>query len=193
MIHVAYSLYDKDGHYSKFAGTSMLSIFENTTVDVTVHILHDKTLTNDNREKFSYVAGRYNQRVVFHNVEETCASEIEKITAGFSKEILERFSIATFLRLFAAKAIPKNILKVIYLDSDTIINLDLAEMWRVDLGDKPLAAVLEWEDTRVSQYGLTLCRAGLVKPEDYFNAGITIMNLARLRQEEKRIGGGYNS
>ena len=29
MIHVCYGLYDKDGRYSKFTATSMLSLFEN--------------------------------------------------------------------------------------------------------------------------------------------------------------------
>ncbi len=29
MIHVCLALYDKTGHYSKFLGTTMLSLFEN--------------------------------------------------------------------------------------------------------------------------------------------------------------------
>ena len=29
MIHVCFGLYDKNGTYSKFTGTTMLSIFEN--------------------------------------------------------------------------------------------------------------------------------------------------------------------
>ena len=29
MIHICFSLYDKSGSYSKFIGTTMLSIFEN--------------------------------------------------------------------------------------------------------------------------------------------------------------------
>ena len=72
MIHVCFGLYDKTGRYSKFTGTAMLSLFENTSADVTVHILHDDTLTQDNREKFIYLAGRYNQAVKFYNVEELC-------------------------------------------------------------------------------------------------------------------------
>ena len=31
MIHVCFSLYDKTGQYSKFTGTTMLSMFENCT------------------------------------------------------------------------------------------------------------------------------------------------------------------
>ena len=29
MIHVCYAIHDKDGHYSKFVGTSMLSMLDN--------------------------------------------------------------------------------------------------------------------------------------------------------------------
>ena len=61
MIHVCFAIYDKTGRYSKFTGTTMLSLFENTTSSVTVHILHDNTLPAENRDKFSYIAGRYGQ------------------------------------------------------------------------------------------------------------------------------------
>lgn len=79
MIHVCYGLYDKDGRYSKFAGTSVCSMFENTKSEVTVHILHDNTLTADNRDKFLILAKRYNQTINFYNVEETCADKIAKM------------------------------------------------------------------------------------------------------------------
>ena len=72
MIHVAYGLHDKTGHYSKFVGTSMLSLFENHYTpprSITVHLLHDNTLTLDNYEKFVYLTGQYNQIIKFYNVE----------------------------------------------------------------------------------------------------------------------------
>ena len=65
MIHVCFCFRDKTGRYAKFAGTSMLSVFENTDSEVTVHILHDDTLTPDNRDKFSYLAGRFSKFVKF--------------------------------------------------------------------------------------------------------------------------------
>ena len=51
MIHVCFGLFDKTGRYSKFTGTTICSIFANTKSEVTTHILHDDTLTADNREK----------------------------------------------------------------------------------------------------------------------------------------------
>ena len=82
MIHVCFALHYKTGHYSKFTGTAMLSLFENLSTpprSTTVHILHDNTLTTDNRDKFIYIAGQYNQLVKFYNVEELCVDKIEAI------------------------------------------------------------------------------------------------------------------
>ncbi|MBR1807640.1 MAG: hypothetical protein IJ774_14815, partial [Selenomonadaceae bacterium] len=77
MIHVCFGMHDANGKYSKFVGTTMASIFENTLSEVTIHILHDSTLTDDNRDKFSWLAGRYNQHVKFYNVDELCPDEMK--------------------------------------------------------------------------------------------------------------------
>ncbi len=131
MIHVCFGLNDKNGTYSKFTGTTMASIFENTTSNVTIHILHDDTLTLDNREKFSYLAGQYNQRVKFYNVDELCADKIETIKRLFPLTVHSRLTIASMYRLFIPQLFSEDIKKIIYLDSDIIVNLDLNEMWRI--------------------------------------------------------------
>ena len=138
MIHIAYGT---SNLYSKFAATSMLSLFDNTNANVTVHILHDNTLTVANREKFVYIAGRYNQQVNFYNIEEICASEIADLKSKLPAITLQRFSIASTFRLLLPKIISPALEKIIYLDADTIVNLDIKELWRVELEDKPLAAI----------------------------------------------------
>jgi len=75
MIHVCLCFHDETGQYSKFAGTTILSLFENANTipllpSITVHILHGHTLTKDNREKFMCLAGHYGQLINFYNVEE---------------------------------------------------------------------------------------------------------------------------
>ena len=55
-IHVCYGMTDNYGTYSKITGTSICSIFENTNEPVSVHIIHDFTLTDRNREKFIELA-----------------------------------------------------------------------------------------------------------------------------------------
>ena len=128
MIHVCFGLYDKDGRYSKFTGTTIASIFENTKSKVTAHILHDDTLTDDNQDKFSYLAGQYNQQIKFYNVEKICADKIERIRQMMSSAAMfSRFTIGAVYRILAADLLPKDIDNTIYLDSDIIVNLDIKE------------------------------------------------------------------
>ena len=140
MIHVCFGLHDKNGRYSKFTGTTIYSIFANTDSEVTVHILHDNTLTLDNREKFIYLAGRYGQTIKFYNVEELCAEKLQKLNS-LSGHFNDVYSPAANYRFLIAQILPSDIDKVIYEDADIIVNLDIEELWRINLAGRPLAAV----------------------------------------------------
>ena len=190
MIHVCFGLHDKTGRYSKFTGTAMLSLFENTSADVTVHILHDNTLTQDNREKFIYLAGRYNQRVKFYNVEELCPDKISEMIKLIPYAKTSRLSVAALYRLLIPQIFPADIDKCIYLDSDIIVNLDIKELWQIELDDKLLAAVPETLNNGEVTKSYSLCADGIVKCEDYFNSGVVLINLNRLRREENKITDG---
>jgi len=132
MVHVCFGLHDEDGRYSKFTGTAILSMFENCPAPppcITVHILHDNTLADDNREKFLSIAESYGQLIKFYNVEKICADEINYISQLFKMEhTSEIFSIGKFYRLLAPQIFPDEIEKIIYLDSDIIVNLDINEL-----------------------------------------------------------------
>ena len=187
MIQVCFGLHDADGKYSKFIGVAMASIFQNTSAPVTIHILHDATLTNANRDKFSYLAGRYGQRVIFHNVEENFPDELafirEKLEVAFSS----RFGIGTFYRLLIKRALGNG--KAIYLDADIIVNLDIAELWRHDLKNFSLAAVPELDATLEQMItNKFLLREGLVHVENYFNAGVILFNLNEIDDNFFRDG-----
>ena len=194
MIHVCFALCDKTGRYSKFTGTAMLSILENTTSKVTVHILHDSTLTADNRNKFSYIAGQYGQVVKFYNVEKICAGKLNEIKRLAPKVIKSSFTVATMYRLLIPQILPPKIEKVIYLDSDIVVNLNIAELWRIELDDKPLAAADEvradFFEHKTNAAFNYLVKIGSVDYNDYFNAGVLLMNLDALRTDEDRIMSG---
>ena len=198
MIHVCFSLYDKTGAYSKFTGTAMLSLFENTKSEVTIHLLHDNTLTEDSREKFIQIAEHYGQRLKFYNVEELCADRLIKINKYFSNINDPRFSVAMFYRLFIPYLLlPQAVERAIYLDSDIIVNLDIDELWQIELGDKPFGAVpnlFQMKDEQASNERtirvIRSVRRGFIKPENYFNSGVLLMNLKALRDEEETILAG---
>ena len=193
MIHICYGLYDRDGHYSKFVGTSVVSIFENTSERVTVHILHDNTLTLDNRDKFVYLAGKYDQNIKFYNVETLAVNQIENFKINFSNVLQSQFSIATLYRLLIPDIISNSITSIIYLDADIIVNLDIKELWRVELSDRPMAVVPEKLIHKALSFQPQkyLIDVGLVKAEDYFNAGVLLINLDYLRAHADLINEGY--
>ena len=195
MIHICLCMIDITGHYSKFLGTTMLSVFENTNSEVTVHILHDSTLTQDNHDKFIYLTGRYGQAVKFYNVEELCADRIAEIDNLFPSVGNTRYSIATFYRFFIPQLLSNDIDRCIYLDADIIVNLDINELWKVNLADKPLAAVPEIlieVNPSLATAGKYLVQNNLVAYEDYFNAGVLLMNVKVLRDKEEEIRRGLN-
>ena len=190
MIHICFGLRDADGRYSKFTGTAMLSLFENSSAppqSTCIHILHDNTLTQDNREKFIYLAGQYHQLVKFYNVEELCRNEIKNV-----ERVLQytQYSVGAMYRLFVSHILPREVEKIIYLDSDIVVNLDIVELWRIELGDKIFGAVTAFLNKSGIQEALEyppLCQNGVVKHEDYFNSGVLIMNLTLLRNEKKLL------
>ena len=191
MIHVCFGVYDKDGRYSKFAGTAIASIFDNTTSEVTVHILHDNTMTLANYEKFVYLAGKYGQQIKFYNVEKICADKIDELKKIMSaSNEADRFTIGATYRLIVSEVIPNEIHKIIYFDTDIIANMDIKIFWNMDLKDFPLAAATEIENGMIPKFGLPMCRDGFVKDEDYFNSGVLFMNLNRLRNEKENLMNG---
>ncbi|MCR5834593.1 MAG: hypothetical protein K6G55_08110 [Selenomonadaceae bacterium] len=193
MIHVCFGLHDKTGLYSKFTGTAILSMFENTNSEVTVHIIHDNTLSTENRDKFIYIAGRYNQHVKFYNVEELCPDKIAEMLNLFPAIKKSRVSVGAFYRLLSPQLITETD-KCIYLDSDIIVNLDIKELWQIELGDKPLAACAEIEvdeiDYSFNSQKKYLTVNKIVAHEDYFNSGVLVMDLHYLRDKTSLILNG---
>lgn len=180
MIHICFAIYDATGQYSKFTGTAMLSIFENHNTppqSITVHILHDNTLTKNNREKLISVANRYEQIVNFYNVEELCGDKIKEIERLCSRVVRTRFSIGAYYRFFIPNILPSDIEKLIYMDSDVIVNLDIDELWRNDLEEKVLGVIPFYRQTLNPNEPV---REG-------FNSGVLLLNIPALRAEEKTI------
>lgn len=174
----------------------MLSLFENCntspTPSICIRILHDNTLTQDNREKFICIAERYNKLVKFYNVEENFKDKITDIENKLSDFCKEHFGIASIYRILIPQILSTDIDKVIYLDSDVVVNLDISELYHISLYDKPLGAIPE-ELNGVAPYGVfDVCKRGYVNDKEYFNSGVLLMNLKVLRKEEKLLRHGID-
>ena len=183
MIHVCYTIFDRDGHYSKFIGTSILSMFENTREKIMVHLIHDSTLTRDNRNKFAEIISRYDQQIKFYNVDELVPNRLDEIRNRISADKFFRWSIAMFYRFFAPNLIDAK--KIIYLDADTIVNLDMVILWQLDLENRPIAGMPEslmFPIESVKKSTIPLCRENIIDWREYFNSGVLIMDLDAIRK-----------
>ena len=182
MIHICYALHDNNGKYSKFVGTSILSVFENTREKITIHLFHDDTLSILNRKKFVDIVREYDQNIVFHDVEDLVKKwevEFEKIPAYARYK--NRRTVAGFYKYFIQILLDDDISKTIYLDADTIINLDIKNLWDIDLENFPIAA---WHEVQGSTKSPNI-QNGLIDVDGYINGGILVLNLDQLRDESK--------
>lgn len=185
MIHICYSIYDGNGRYSKFTGTSMLSMFENTRENVTVHLLHDGTLTSDNREKFLATAQKFGQQIKLYDVEKICAAELAEFRRHYPN-LLKHYQ-AIMYRLWLPKILDVEVTKIIYLDSDTIINLDINGLWQIELNDNVLAAVTESSNGIDCNFFFPICHDGFVKAENYFNSGVLVIDVEKFRAAQIKL------
>lgn len=172
IIHIGFGLHDKDGHYSVWVGTVMQSILEHTDSRICFHILHDETLSIDNKYKLEKVAYNGSSIVEFHKIDENDFSVVNNQ--------MSRFTIGAMFRCSLPELLP-DLNRIIYLDADLFVNRDIKELWDVDVREYCLAGVVD-EGVAVHNYPRILNRYPEIKKESYFNSGVLYMNLKKLRE-----------
>lgn len=180
MIHVAFALHDYLGSYSMYTGTAMASLFENTREPVTVHLLHNDTLSPQNRERFIQLCASYGQNIGFYRVSAEQDFDIAAIEKrGYCEGIM--------FRLYLPRLLPAAVEKIIYLDSDLLINMDIRELWELPLQGCSLAAVKDPHVPFVSWFDDYIREVLKVDPDLYFNSGVLIMDIARIRKHHELV------
>ncbi|HAJ77609.1 MAG TPA: hypothetical protein DCO89_00875 [Clostridiales bacterium] len=92
------------------------------------------------------------------------------------------YSEAIYLRLFIPSLYP-DLEKVLYLDCDIAINGDISKLYNMDLGDNYVAAAPDGAVCNVKEFQDYATKVIQVDNySDYFNSGILLMNLKKLRE-----------
>lgn len=188
-IHIAFALHDPSGTYAQHVGASLCSVCANTNWPLVAHILHDNTLTQENAEKLAQTAYQFHKEVYFYNLQ----GVLEQLPLA-QHESVSFLSPASVSRLFLPDILPE-ISRVIYLDGDTITDLDIAELWAQNLAGMPLGAVPDLGVVRArfivpqdptfdtwATMALPIWEAMGIPLEKYFNAGVLVLDLAMLRE-----------
>lgn len=193
-ITVLYALSDKNGTYSKYVGTSIYSLFQNTKSKVVVYIFHDGSLSKENIEKLNKLRDKNKNKIILINVREKEKEKCEKARKIFAEAMQEntRYPESAMYRLMAPQIL-KNEKRIIYLDADTIINMDIKELWNEELNDSGIGVVGEHD--LLSHYGKAkeehaesdlqekiLNRIEGANLKNAFNSGVLLMDLEKIRK-----------
>lgn len=178
MIDVTFCVHDT-GEYLKHTATAIVSILENTKADVTIHLIHDSTVKEMSIWKLKQMVFSYHQQIRFYEINEEYFKNLADEIKSSAK--VRSFSIGTLFRLKLAEILSLD--KVLYLDSDIVVNMDLAKLWKIKLDSHYLAAVLDLKDTRHKITNRLHFSKMNISYSRYFNAGVILFNLKIIRNK----------
>lgn len=160
-----------DDNFIQHCSIMLVSLLCNNK-DVDIYILTEG-LTPSNKQIIEDEVSDKGGRVLFCNVDSTLINNLPLSKAPG----LNHISKATYYRLLIADILPQEVDKVIYLDCDIVVNDSLEELWQMDMTGKAIAA-----SPQIGS-GYNCERLGYPIEDGYFNAGVTMMNLAYCRQK----------
>lgn len=189
MINVALSIHDPKGTYARHAGVVIASVLQNTDAEVRFYILHDETLTEENRAKLMCAAKlpiaksdmRQHGDIEFIDV----AQKFALYTGVGLNAYCGKFTIGALYRLTLPDIMP-NLNKVLYLDCDLVVAVNVEQLWQLDMAGRSLAGVLSdrskpFPNLNVPKNEITLNRYRYSN-ERYINSGVLLMDLSKMRR-----------
>lgn len=171
-----------DDNYVPMLTTTIYSMLKNTSEVFYYDVI---VLGND--------ISAYNKKIMseFFNSDNSAIRFLE--AASFVREYSlttnnEHIGIETYYR-FLIQDVLRDYDKVIYLDSDLIVESDISELYRVDLGNYLIAAVrdidflgnLNMKGGKRLSYNEEVLK--MKNPFDYFQAGVLLLNTYELRKK----------
>lgn len=163
-------LYHFNEKYAPFAGTSITSLLENNKHldEITLYIMGE-ALSDESIHKFIKLVVDYNRNIVF--------LDTEKLIELMKKINIPdyRGSYAANMRLFIADILPETVKRLLYLDSDTVVEGKLDRVIDLDMKEYPLAMT-------VDSLGFAHKRE-LNITGNYYNSGTIIFQMDIWRKE----------
>ncbi len=172
-MHVAFAVCDDTGRYGKYVATAIVSLLQNTKSHVLIHILHDHKIAGKTVSMLKKTVEGFSSEILFH--------EVSVPEAMHDLESLHTITIGTLFRLYLPSVCPVD--KVIYIDVDVLVRIDIARLWEIDIEDVYAAVVLDAEATRDDYIDTKYYRKIGISKESYFNAGVMYMNLKNIRED----------
>ena len=114
------------------------------------------------------------------------SKEMESVKS--SLQIRDYYTGATYYRIFIAEMFPQ-LDKAIYIDSDVVVPGDISEFYHKEIGDNLVGAIADEAVASVPEFRLYTKEVLGIDAQNYFNAGVLLMNLKKFR--ESNFYGGF--
>ncbi|MGP7817097.1 glycosyltransferase family 8 protein [Niallia sp. 01092] len=166
-IHIVTSTSNK---FAKHAAVMIYSLLKNIRLEnkINIYIL-TSNMSHKKRQKLHRVADSFNGTLHFLKVDKKKYAECKK---G------RRITDEAYFRLSIPDLLNQTIEKVIYLDSDLIVQEDIANLWNTPINHYLLAAV---QDPGAKKYGRYKALSIPVQA-GYFNSGVMVLNVKKWRE-----------
>ena len=165
-----------DDAYVPFLAVTLESLRANCDQSrrYSLHILHTG-LSSENITRLTEAFNGGAFSVAFHDITDT----VEAFSARLHTR--DYYSRTTYYRLFIPDLFP-SLDRALYLDSDLVVQGDIAQLYDTELGDHLAAAIPDTFIEREESLRLYATnRVGLESSQEYFNAGVLLMNLRAMR------------
>ena len=165
-----------DDNYVPFLAVAIASLLDNSSEDNFYRIFVLITqLKEDNIEKIKKLE-KANSSIEFISL----AKELDKIQGMF--HLRDYYSKETYYRIFIPNLFPYY-KKVLYLDCDITVIGDVAELYNKHIHGFYVGAAVEEVMLAMDVFGNYVEKADGIKRENYFNAGILLINCRRWRKK----------
>lgn len=163
-----------DDNFVKFTIVAITSLKANADRNhhYDIHILYTK-MSKDMKEK-TYALADEDFTITFDDVTHFLKA------VNYRLHVRDYYSKTTYYRLFIPDLYPEYD-KAIYIDSDTIILGNIAEMYAYDLGDNYVGACKEQAMIQEDVFGTYVEKCLGCDRNNYFNAGVLLINCERFR------------
>lgn len=165
-----------DNNYIPFLGVALRSLIDNSSKENNYEIKILYTNATEENQKKIKAYEKANISIEFVNLSHKLKEIEDKLyTRNY-------FSNTTYFRLFIPELYPEYD-KAVYIDSDTVTLADIAELYNTEMGDNLIAGIPDGAVQAIPIFQEYVEKVvGVVDYNNYFNAGIIVMNLKALRE-----------
>ena len=165
-----------DDNYATFLAIALQSIKENASKEYqyNIHVLH-RGLSNTSTDMLD-TFNDDNFKLFYDDVKEC----LDKYAGTLF--VRDYYSKATYYRIFIPSIFPQY-KKVLYLDCDIAVKGDISELYNTEIGDNYVGAITDEAVGNVPEFSDYVEKFLGVSQPNYFNAGILVINLEKLRED----------